>query len=110
MKNYTRTKDKPYVLISGKIHRDERGRLKIESQQYSIYKELRDHYGLKPSDFIIEGMSEDTLENFLYSIRKLKKKKVNHIKISTNLTQYWRFKLFEREAKQEGLVDNYFYI
>jgi hypothetical protein len=109
MRSYIHTKEpRPYVLISGEIHRDERGRPKKESQQYSIYKELREHYGLKSSDFIIEGKSRDTLENFLYSIKKLKRKKVNHIKIATNPTQYWRFKLFEREAKREGLIDNSF--
>jgi hypothetical protein len=109
MRSYSHTKEpKPYVLISGEIHRDERGRPEKESQQYSIYKELREHYGLKPSDFIIEGKSRDTLENFLYSIKKLKRKKVNYMKIATNPTQYWRFKLFEREAKREGLVDDSF--
>ncbi|MCR4327550.1 MAG: YdcF family protein [Nanoarchaeota archaeon] len=109
MRSYSHTKEpKPYVLVSGEIHRDERGRPKPDTQQYSIYKELREHYGLKPSDFIIEGKSRDTLENFLYSIKKLKRKKVNHMKIATNPTQYWRFKLFEREAKREGLVDDSF--
>lgn len=109
MRSYSHTKEpKLYVLVSGEIHRDERGRPEKESQQYSIYKELRGHYGLKPSDFIIEGKSRDTLENFLYSIKKLKRKKVNHMKIATNPTQYWRFKLFEREAKREGLVDESF--
>ena len=110
MKSYTRTKDKPYVLVSGKIHRDEKGRPKRESQQYSIYKELMGYYGLKPSDLIIEGKSRDTLENFLYSIKKLKKKRINHIKIATNPTQYLRFKLFEKKAKREGLINNSFKI
>ena len=99
---------KPYVLVSGAIQRDERGRAKRNSEQYSIYKELRGRYGLKPSDFIIEGKSKDTLENFLYSVKKLKRKKINRMKIATNPTQYWRFKLFEEEAKREGLVDSSF--
>jgi len=77
MRSHSHTKEpKPYVLVSGEIQRDERGRPEKESQQYSIYKELREHYGLKPSDFIIEGKSRDTLENFLYSIKKLKRKKM----------------------------------
>jgi len=108
MINYTKTKEKPYVLVSGEINRDERGRPKKESQQYSIYKKLRKNYGLKPSDLIIEGKSRDTLENFLYSIKKLKRKGINHMKIATNRTQYWRFKLFEREAKKEGIIDSSF--
>jgi len=108
MRSYTRTKNKPYVLVSGEIHRDEKGQAEKESQQYSIYKGLRENYGLKPFDFIIEGKSRDTLENFLYSIKKLERKGINHIKIATNPTQYWTFKLFEREAKREGLVDDSF--
>jgi len=30
------------------------------------------------------------------------------MKIATKQTQYWKFKLFEREAKREGLVDDSF--
>ena len=109
MRSYINTREpKPYVFVSGEINRDEGGRPKKESQQYLIYKELRKHYGLKPSDLIIEGKSRDTLENFLYLIKKMKRKGINHMKIATNPSQYWRFKLFEREAKREGLVDDSF--
>jgi len=31
------------------------------------------------------------------------------MKIATNPTQYWRFKLFEREAKREGLIFCFFF-
>lgn len=113
MKNYfyADTKDsKPYVLISGEIQRDENERPKKDSQQYLIYKELRKNYGLNPSDLIIEGKSKDTLENFLYSIEKLKKRGISNIKIVTNPTHYWRFKLFENEAKKENLIDDSFKI
>ena len=109
MRSYTHTKEpRPYVLVSGEIQRNEKGKPKKQSQQYLIYKELRERYQLKPSDFIIEGKSKDTLENFLYSVKKLKRKGVNNMKIATNSTQYWRFKLFEREAKKEGLIDDSF--
>jgi len=102
--------DKPYVLVPGLIDRDSKGRVDPKTQQYKIYKELRDRYNLKPSDMIIEGKSTDTLENFLYSLDKLKKKNVNHLRIATSPTQYWRFKLFEDEAKEEGLIDESFRI
>lgn len=100
----------PYVLVTGDIHRDAHGKIKKGSQQSSIYKELRGKYGLAPSDMIIESKAKDTLENFLYSIRKLKKKKIERMEISTNRTQYWRFKMFEREAKREGLIGEDFEI
>jgi len=108
MHSYFRKRNKPYIMISGEMWRDEKGNLIRKSQQYSIYKELRDHYGLKPSNFIIEGKSQDTLENFIYSLKKLKKKNINYIKIVTNQTHYWRFKLFEQEAKEEGLIEKSF--
>lgn len=111
MKDYASERgDKPYVLVPGLIDRDLNGRVDPKTQQYKIYRELRDKYHLKPSDMIIEGKSTDTLENFLYSLDKLKKKKVNHLRIATSPTQYWRFKLFEDEAKGEGLIDESFEI
>jgi len=100
----------PYVLVTGNIKYDAHGEIKRDSQQPSIYRELRNKYHLNPSDMIIEGKSRDTLENFLYSIKKLKKKKINKMEISTNRTQYWRFKMFEREAKREGLIKEDFEI
>ncbi len=100
--------DTPYILVTGVIHRDKKGRPK-KTQQYQTYSELR-KYGLKPSDMIIEGKSEDTLQNFLYSIKKLKKKDIDKMKIATNRTQYWRFKLFEKEAKKQRLLDKSFEI
>jgi len=110
MQSYTKSKEKPYVLVTGGISRGENGKPLKDDGNYFIYKELRDHYNLKPTDFIIEGKSEDTLENFLYSIKKVKGKGINNMKIVTNQTQYWRFKLFEKEAKKEGLIDDDFKI
>ena len=110
MRSYSHSKEKPYVLVSGYMDRDKKGRVLKETQQYQIYKELREKYDLKSSDMIIEGKSKDTLENFLYLLDKLKKKKINHLKVATSKTQYWRFKLFEQEAKEEGLIGESFEI
>jgi uncharacterized SAM-binding protein YcdF (DUF218 family) len=107
MRSYSHTKEKPYVVISGGINR-ERGKIPKTAPQYVIYKRLRDEYKIKPNEIIIEGKSQDTLENFLYSIKKLKNKKINRMKIATNATQYWRFKLFETEAKKEGIINDSF--
>jgi uncharacterized SAM-binding protein YcdF (DUF218 family) len=108
IKEYKKETDKPYVLISGVLDRDESRKIKKDSQTYDIYKEFKKKSDIKPSEFIIEGKSKDTLENFLYSIKKLKDKNIEHVKIATNPTQYWRFKLFENEAKKEGLIKNSF--
>ncbi|MEX0920023.1 MAG: hypothetical protein WDZ69_00385 [Candidatus Pacearchaeota archaeon] len=116
LKEYFDKDERPYILATGRIGRDEEGKVSKNSQQYNIYKALRDKKlygkstgkGLKPSDMIIEGKSSDSLENFLYSIDKIKDKEVNNLLISTNPTQYWRFKLFENQAKKEGLIDESF--
>ncbi len=107
MKQYGREEPKPYILVTGRIDRNKYGR-PSRSSQYRLYSELRKKYGLKPSDMIIEGQSKDTLENFLYSIKKLQKKGINKIKIATNPTQFWRFRMFEKRAKKEGLIDKSF--
>lgn len=99
----------PYLMISGDIQRDTHGKIKKDSQCFGVYKESR-KCGIKPSDMIIEGKSKDSLENFLYSIRILKKKGIKKMDIATNKTQYWRFKMFESKAKKEGLIEGDFEI
>ncbi len=108
MQNYSNSKQKPYILVTGEIQRENKKPRK-DSQQYTIYQELRKQYGLKPSDMIIEGKSKDTLENFLFSLKKLPSE-VKTLKIATSPTQYWRFKLFEQQAKKQGILDRDFQI
>ncbi len=109
-------KHKPYILITGEIQRNKQGKIKKDSDQYEIYSYLRKNHHLKPSEFLIEGESKDTLENFLYSLKKLKNKsqteEQNYAKviIATNPTQYQRFKMFEKQAKKQGLLDKDFQI
>ena len=110
MDEYRNSGEKSYVLVSGAIARDEDGRVKKDAQPYQIYKELREKYGLKPKDMIIEGKSNDTLENFLYSVKKTNSKGINQLDIATNKTQYWRFKMFEKQAKEEGIIGDSFNI
>jgi hypothetical protein len=103
-------KHKPYILITGGIQRDKQGKIKKDSDQYEIYRYLRKNHHLKPSEFLIEGESKDTLENFLYSLKKLKNKNTKEIIIATNPTQYQRFKMFEKQAKKQKLIDKDFQI
>lgn len=95
---------KPKIMIIGNLQRDESGRLITNSQQYAIYNRLRQDYGLKPSNLWIEGYSNNTLENFVYLSQKIQDRNVQELKISTNFTHYLRFKLFEKQAKKEGLL------
>ncbi len=104
MDYYNSKAQKPKLMVVGNLQRDESGRLIKNSQQYAIYKRLRQEYSLKPSDLWIEGYSNNTLENFLYLSQKIKNREAQELKISTNFTQYLRFKLFEKQAKKEGLL------
>lgn len=82
-----------------------------EGQSYSIYKFLR-RYGIKPSQMIIEGRSHDTLENALYTLKKLKEKKEKKgieepldIAFVSYPGHLKRFEDFENEAIKKGLID-----
>jgi len=104
MDYYASKEQKPQLIVVGNLQKDESGRLIENSQQYAIYKRLRQEYGLKPSNLRVEGYSNNTLENFIYLSQKIKNRNVNDLKISTNFTHYLRFKLFEKQAKKEGLL------
>ncbi len=105
--NQTSENEKPYLFISGKISRDALGKIKPDAEVREIYTILR-QAGVKPSQMILESQSTDTLENFLYSLEKFREKGINEIRISTSPIHYARFKLFEREAKKQGLLDESF--
>jgi len=97
-----------YFVISGYKGKGKKG-IK-EGQSYSIYKFLRKH-GIKPSQMIVEGKSHDTLENVLYTLKKLKKKKEkNGIKKSWDIAfvsypgHLERFEDFEEKAVKKGLI------
>lgn len=96
-----------YVLISGEIERDERRRPKADDSTYQIYKELRKN-NFYPKQMIIEGKSRDSLENFLYSLKRLNKKGISKIKIVTNPLHYARFKLFEKKARKQNMLPENF--
>ena len=101
---HTFQNEKPKIMIVGNIQRGLDDRLIKESQQYAIYKNLRNIYGLQPKNLWIEGESNNTLENSLYLYDKIKDRNVKKISIATSLTHYLRFKLFEKEAKKEELI------
>lgn len=87
-----------YYLISGEKEKDKQ--LK-ETSRAVIYKELR-KYGIKPSQIKIEGKSGDTLENILYSLKKLKA--VKKIGIASYPGHLKRFKYIINKAKDEGII------
>jgi len=96
-KKASKQKTKCYV-ISGEIDKTK----PIKDQQTAtIYRELR-KYGIKPSQIKIEGESGDTLENTLYSLKKLKGMK--NIGIVSYPQHLKRFKYIINKAKEENLV------
>ncbi|MBU1252399.1 MAG: YdcF family protein [Nanoarchaeota archaeon] len=102
-------KDDGYFVISGYYpHGNIRGMKK--SQDYSIYKDLRKH-GVIPKGIMIEGQAHDTLENVLYSLKKIKQRaeKENHpgridVGVVTYHGHFKRFKDFHRMAVSRGLI------
>ncbi len=87
-----------YFVISGR-----RGTAPLpKSARYAIYKELRRH-GIKPSEMKIEGKSKDTLENAIYSLKKLKGAK--EIGIVSYPQHLKRIEYIINKAKEEGIID-----
>jgi len=64
-----RLKDNGYYVISG--YKGEGPKNVLEGQTYTIYKHLREH-GIKPSQMMVEGKSHNTMQNVLYSLKKIK--------------------------------------
>ena len=73
-----------------------------KSGRASIYRELR-KYGIKPLQMNIEGKSRDSLENVIYSLKKLRKntKKISFVSSPWHVK---KFKYIIEKAKQEGYV------
>lgn len=106
--NYYSNPETQYFIISGG-----RGSKKLrESERADIYRGLRaagytgkkgEGPEIKPSQMIIEGKSKDTLENVLYSLRKLRPgtKQIDFVSYPGQLD---RFKLIIEKARKEGLV------
>jgi len=93
-----------YVLISGEVNnRDERGRATSRSQPIGIYKQLRKS-GVPREEIMFEPDSADTLQNFIYTLGKMKKKGLHDLRIATDKWQYKRFQYYLDRARTEGLV------
>lgn len=102
-------KKEGYYVISG--YKGEGIKEMQGGQSYSIYKFLRNH-GVKPSKMIVEGKSHDTMENVLYTLKKLKEKEEkNGVERPWNIAfvsykdHLKRYNDFETEAIKKGLVN-----
>jgi len=81
-----------------------------EGQSYSIYKFLRRH-GIKPSQMMVEGKSHDTLQNVVYTLKKIKAREqkegdekpwdVAFVSYPGHLN---RFEDFVKQAEKKGIV------
>ena len=98
-----------YFVISG--HKGEGKENIRKGQSYSIYKFLRRH-GIKPSQMIVEGKSHNTLENVLYTLKKIKEREEKDgVKRPWNIAfvsypgHLKRLEDFENEAVRKDLVD-----
>lgn len=81
-----------------------------EGQSYSIYKFLRKH-GIKPSQMMVEGKSHDTLQNVIYTLKRIKAREqkdgdekpwdVAFVSYPGHLD---RFEDFVKQAEKKGIV------
>lgn len=101
-------KKEGYYIVSG--YKREGIKDMREGQSYSIYNFLRNH-GIKPSRMIIEGKSHDTLENVLYTLKKLKEREEKRgierpwdIAFVSYPDHLKRFRDFYEKAIKKGLI------
>jgi len=108
LENKDKLEDQGYFVISG--YKGGNRREISKGQSYSIYKFLRGH-GIKPSQIMVEGKSHDSLENVIYTLRKIKKREqkqgdekpwdVAFVSYSGHLN---RFEDFKNRASKKGIV------
>jgi uncharacterized SAM-binding protein YcdF (DUF218 family) len=104
---YFSQKGKPEILVSGIIPPRSVQELQDQSYEPRQTKQIVDNlveHGVDPTKISIEGLSENSLQNLLYSSDIFKKENTKNVGISTDKSQYARFKRFERQGKQEGLI------
>lgn len=98
-----------YFVISGHYpHGSLEGIRK--SQDYRIYKHLREN-GIIPTEMMVEGQSHDTLENTLYSLKKIRQRADREgragtldVGIVTYHDHFKRFKDFYEKAVEKGML------
>tara|TARA_Y100000310_G_C20697277_1_gene826603 strand:+ start:2031 stop:2867 length:837 start_codon:yes stop_codon:yes gene_type:complete len=105
-----RLSEEGYFVISGRKHEDKKIK---RGQSVSIHNYLTRH-GIKPENIITEGKSYDSLENVLYTLKKVKEKegkkhgrttkpiRIAFVSYSEHLK---RFEDFEKEAIRKGLIE-----
>ena len=101
--------EKGYFVISG--YKGKNKKEISEGQSYSIYKFLRRH-GIKPKDMVVEGQSHDTLQNVVYTLKKIKAKEQKegdkrpwHIAFVSYPRHLERFEDFVEQAEKKGIVN-----
>lgn len=108
LENEDKLEDKGYFVISG--YKGGTKKEISEGQSYSIYKFLRRHK-VKPSQMMVEGQSHDTLENVIYTLRKVKKREEKEgdekpwdIAFVSYPGHLKRFEDFEKQAEKRGFI------
>ena len=103
-------KKKGYFLISGYVPKGkENKRVYKGSQTQDIYRELR-KYGIKPSEMRIEPQARNTIENVVYSLKKVKKRGGRDVGIVSYPGHLDRFEDIIERGKKEGIIDKNFEI
>ena len=106
----SKLKDHGYFIISGYIGRSEEGSgLYKGSQTQDIYEELRKQ-GIDPRKIKIEPQARNTIENVVYSLKRIKKRGGRDVGIVSYPGHLRRFEDIIKRAKEEEIVDKDFRI
>jgi len=104
-------KERGYFVISGYYPRGNLEGIR-KSQDYMIYKRLREQEPpIVPEEMMVEGQSHDTLENTLYSLKKIKQRAEKEgitgtldVGITTYHSHFKRFVDFYEKAVKKGML------
>lgn len=103
-------KDEGYFVISGYVPPGEASKHEYRgTQTQNIYGELRSH-GIKPSQIRIEPQAQNTIENVVYSLEKIKQYGGRDVGIVSYTGHLDRFQKIIKQAKKEGIIDEDFKI
>lgn len=89
-----------YIVVSGNIRDSEEDK----NQSRRIVAELKRH-GINPSKITIEGRARDSIQNIIYSFRKIKQRGGTRVGIVSYPDHLNRFTEIFHRAQSEGLID-----
>jgi uncharacterized SAM-binding protein YcdF (DUF218 family) len=102
--------ENPDLIITGDLMDSSHFDLNSKELRFNKSEQIKEiidqlsSYGANKDKIIVDGSSKNTLENFLHTSQLAQKRGLKSIGIATDDDQYKRFEMFERRAKEKGLI------